>query len=202
MMKYMLVFFCLSAHFVFAKSQGIEAMKKDTSNIELLIDQKDIKSKIIEQAQKIDEDYKDEEIVILMIMKGSFVFASDFIRELKTLFTLESISCSSYGQKGTRRGKLTVQGLEKLDLKSKNVLIIDDIFDSGNTLSTVKREILKKHPKTVKSLVLLLKKTPRRLKDAILPDYYVFEIEDKFVIGYGLDYKEYLRNLKGIYFIQ
>jgi hypoxanthine phosphoribosyltransferase len=176
-------------------------METDFSNIELLIDQKDIKIKIIELAQKIDADYKDQEIIILMILKGSFVFTADFIREIKTAFSIETLKCSSYGQKGTHRGKLTIQGLENLDLKSKNVLIIDDIFDSGHTLTKVISEVTKQSPKSVKSLVLLVKKMSQKLKNIKNPDYFLFEIEDKFVIGYGLDYKEYFRGLKGIYSI-
>ncbi|EKE21519.1 MAG: hypothetical protein ACD_7C00207G0002 [uncultured bacterium] len=201
MIKYFYLFYFLASA-AFAKYQGIEDMNIDISNIEMLIDHKEIKSKIFQTVQKIDEDYKNEEIVVLMLLKGSIIFASDFIRELKTPFTLETITCSSYGLKGTQRGGLTIQGLEKLNLESKNVLIIDDIFDSGNTLSNVRKEILKKNPKSVKSVVLLLKDTPKRLKNVELPEYFLFEIEDKFVIGYGLDYKEYLRGLKDIYFIR
>lgn len=177
-------------------------MEPDFSNIEVLIDQKEIKSKIIQLSQRIDLDYKDEEIVILMILKGAFVFVSDLIREIKTPFSIETINCSSYSQRGKKRGELTVSGLENLDLKSKNVLIIDDIFDSGNTISTVIKEVSKQNPLSIKSGVLLVKKTQKKIKNVIYPDYYLFEIEDKFVVGYGLDYKEYFRGLKGIYFIQ
>ena len=186
----------------YAKSQGLESMEAESSNIELMINQNDIKSKIIEIAQIIDQDYKYEEIVIIMIMKGAFILTSDLVREIKSPFSIEAITCSSYGQNGSKRGSLKIKGIEDLDLKSKNVLIVDDIFDSGNTLSNVVKEVLKQNPKSVKSLVLLMKKTPNRIKDVILPSYYLFEIEDKFVIGYGLDYKEYFRGLKGIYFIQ
>ncbi len=201
MIRYFCIF-CLIALNAFSNYQGIESMKDDFSNIQILIDQKEIRSKIIEIAQTIDSDYKDKEIVILMIMKGAFIFTSDLIREIKTPFCVETISCSSYGQKGKHRGELTVKGLENLDLKSKHVLIVDDIFDSGNTLSTVTKEVEKQSPSSIKSLVLLVKKSPNRIKNFIFPNYYLFEIEDKFVIGYGLDYKEYFRGLKGIYFIQ
>lgn len=174
-------------------------MEPNFSNIKLLIDSQDIKAKIIQISQKIDFDYKDKEIVIVMILKGSFIFTADLIREIKTPFSIETITCSSYGKKGTKRGSLTVKGLENLDLKYKNVLIIDDIFDSGATISAVSQEIQKQNPATIKSLVMLVKKTKNRIKNSIFPDYYLFEVEDKFVIGYGLDYKEYFRGLKGIY---
>lgn len=177
-------------------------MEENFSDIELLIDQNDIKSKIITLSQKIDLDYKDKEIVILMILKGAFVFTSDLIREIKTPFSLETITCSSYGMKGKERGELIIHGLENLDLKSKNVLIIDDIFDSGKTISSVTKKVSKLNPASIKTLVLLVKKTKKTLKKSIFPDYYLFEIEDKFVVGYGLDYKEYFRGLKGIYTIR
>jgi hypoxanthine phosphoribosyltransferase len=132
-------------------------------------------------------------------MKGSFIFTSDFVREIKTPFSIQAVTCSSYGQRGKKRGELTIKGLEDLDLRSKHVLIIDDICDSGKTFEAIKKEVEKQKPSSVKGLVMLLKKNPKRIKEASLPDYYLFEIEDKFVVGYGLDYKEYFRGLKGIY---
>jgi len=198
--KVFCLFFFIAVN-VYSANQGIEFMKTDISNIELLISHKDIKSKIIEMAQVIDRDYKDEGIVILMIMKGSFIFTADLIRELKTPFCLEAITCSSYGQKGKQRGELMIRGWEKIDLKSKNVLIIDDVYDSGNTMTTVIKEISKQNPKSIKSMVALVKKSPR-VQDFIFPNYYLFEIENEFVVGYGLDYKEYFRGLKGLYIIK
>lgn len=202
MIRYFFCIFCLIAINSQAKYQGLECMKTELSNVELMIGQKEIKSKIIEIAQTIDEDYKDKEIFIVMLMKGAFIFTSDLIREIKTPFSLGTVSCSSYGEKGTKRGELKIEGLKNLDLHSRHVLIVDDIFDSGNTLDKVTKEVLKLSPSSVKSVVLLVKKTPNRLKDVSLPTYSLFEIEDKFVVGYGLDYKEYFRGLKGIYFVE
>ena len=159
-------------------------------------------SKIVQLAEIVDQDYKDQEIVFLMIMKGAFIFTSDLIREIKTPFSVEAVKCSSYGLRGKQRGELTIQGLEKLNLKDKNVIVVDDIFDSGKTLTSVMDFVEKQNPKSVKSLIMLVKDTPRRLKDVKLPDYSLFQIEDKFVVGYGLDYKEYFRGLKGIYSIE
>jgi len=186
----------------FIKTEGYENMDLDFSNLELMISQEDIKSKIVQLADRIDQDYKDLEIVFVMIMKGAFIFTSDLVREIKTPFSVEAIKCSSYGYRGKQRGELTIQGLEKLDLKGKNVIVVDDIFDSGKTLSSVMDHVEKQNPKSVKSLILLVKDTPRRLKDINLPDYSLFQIDDKFVVGYGLDYKEYFRGLKGIYSIE
>ncbi len=186
----------------FFTTEGREDMDVDFSNLKLMISQEDIKSKIVEFAEKIDDEYKNKEIVFLMIMKGSFVFTSDLIREIKTPFSIETISCSSYGLRGKERGELTIRGLERLDLKAKHVIVVDDIFDSGTTLFSVVKEVEKQKPASLKSLVLLVKKTDRRLKNVNLPNYVLFEIPDKFVVGYGLDYKEYFRGLKGVYSVE
>ncbi|MFA6119213.1 MAG: hypoxanthine phosphoribosyltransferase [Parachlamydiales bacterium] len=177
-------------------------MKEVFSKFKLIISQEEIKSKIFQIAQKLDEEYNNKEITIIMILKGSFIFVSDLVREMKTPFNIEAISCSSYGSKGTKRGELSIQGLNELDIKSKHVLLIDDIFDSGNTTTAVMNEINKKNPASLKTLVLLFKKTSKKLKNIVLPDLFLFEVEDKFVVGYGLDYKEYFRGLKGIYSIE
>ncbi|NGX32555.1 MAG: Hypoxanthine phosphoribosyltransferase [Candidatus Anoxychlamydiales bacterium] len=184
------------------KTEGKVNMDVDFSNLELMISQEDIKSKIVQLAETIDDEYKDKEIVFLMIMKGAFIFTSDLVREIKTPFSIEAIKCSSYGLRGKERGELTIQGLEKVDLKSKHVIVVDDIYDSGKTLSSVMKEVAKQNPASLKSLILLVKNTERRLKNIDLPDYSLFEIEDKFVVGYGLDYKEYFRGLKGIYSVE
>jgi len=186
----------------FIKTEGKVDMDIDFSNLELMISQEDIKSKIVQLAQTIDDDYKDKEIVFLMIMKGAFIFTSDLVREIKTPFSIETIKCSSYGLRGKERGELTIQGLEKLDLQSKHVIVVDDIYDSGKTLSSVMKEVKKQNPASLKSLILLVKNTERRLENIDLPDFSLFEIEDKFVVGYGLDYKEYFRGLKGIYSVE
>ncbi len=193
---------CMTSLFANINMQGLDETDPDFSNLNLLISPEDINSKIIQTAYKIDEDYFGKEIVIIMIMKGSFVFVSDLIREIKTPFSVETINASSYGKKGSKRGKLKIEGLDKLNLKGKHVLLIDDIFDSGNTLNSVSKKIEEKNPASVKTVIMLLKKTPNRLENATLPNYYLFEIEDDFVIGYGLDYKEYFRGLKGIYFVR
>ena len=125
---------------------------------------------------------------------------ADLIRALKTPCTIECVKASSYGQLGVKRGELTITGLDRVDLTSKNVLVVDDIIDSGETMSRVFSELNKKNPKSIKSLVLLSKKVPRTV--SFIPDYVLFEIEDLFVIGYGLDYKEFYRGLPGVYFFK
>jgi hypoxanthine phosphoribosyltransferase len=166
-------------------------------NKELLISSKKISQKVEEVARILNEEYRNEELTILIVLKGAICISADLIEHLTIPFQIEFIKASSYGQNGTERGALTIQGIENLDLTSKNILIVDDIFDTGHTMSGIIARLQEKNPKSVKSLVLLLKKVPRQI--TYLPDYVLFEIENRFVIGYGLDYKEYYRGLPGIY---
>ncbi len=168
------------------------------SHLSLMITPEAICKEIKKMARHLDNEYRDQELVIVMILKGSLCFVADLIREMKKDIQLECIQCSSYGKLGTQQGTLTVSGIEKLDIESKHVLIVDDIADSGKTLAAVVPQIHRLNPKSVKTLVLLEKK---RNNVCFHPDWSLFKIEDKFVIGYGLDYKEYSRGLKGIYFL-
>ncbi len=134
-------------------------------------------------------------------MKGAVCFGADLIREINNpKTTLNYIRCSSYGQRGTQRGELTISNLDELDIASKQVILIDDIFDSGTTLSSVASILKTKNPASLKTLVVLEKKG-KNLTDT-RPDISLFEIEDKFVVGYGLDWIERYRGLKGIHSIE
>ena len=124
---------------------------------------------------------------------------ADLIRHLEIPFQLEFVKAQSYGQRGTKPAALTLMGFEDFDLTDKHILLVDDIYDSGRTLKAAKQNLLSKHPKTLKTLVLLRKKIPVKEREETPFDYVCFDIEDHFVVGYGLDYKEYFRGLKGIY---
>ena len=163
----------------------------------LLISPEEIAEKIQETAVQIDREYQDKEITFVLVMKGSICVASDLIRSLKTPFTLECIRASSYGQNGTTPGELYLEGFDRLNLEGKDVIVIDDIFDTGRTMDGILKKLQTKNPRSLKSLVLLLKDVPHKV--SILPDYSLFTISDLFVIGYGLDYKELYRGLPGVY---
>lgn len=167
------------------------------AQLELLISEQSIVSKISEAASALNAEYRGKELTVVMIMKGALCLVADLIRHLKVPCSVEFIQASSYGQRGTKRGELTILGLENMELAEKHVLVVDDIFDSGATLSEVVRRLETQGPKSLKSLVLLSKKVPR--KTAYQPDHVLFEIEDRFVVGYGLDYKEHYRGLPGVY---
>lgn len=167
--------------------------------LEVLITPEKIHEKIKEIAVQIDKEFQNEELTIVMVMKGAICVSADLIRQLNTTTFLEYIKASSYGNNGANRGELKVIGLDKLDLESKNVLLVDDIFDSGTTMTSLVAQLKLKNPKKLKTLVLLMKKIPRETK--YRPDYVLFDIDDHFVVGYGLDYKELYRGLPGIFAI-
>ncbi|MBF8262640.1 MAG: hpt [Parachlamydiales bacterium] len=166
-------------------------------NLKPLILQKQIATKIAEIARAIDREYQGKDLVILMVLKGAICLAADLIRAIQIACDIEVVQCKSYGSGGTRRKALQILGLEPLELQGRDVLIVDDIFDSGHTLDGLMQAIALKKPRSVKSLVLLYKNVQRTV--ALRPDYVLFEIENHFVVGYGLDYKELYRGLPGVY---
>jgi hypoxanthine phosphoribosyltransferase len=156
--------------------------------IEILLDENKIKEKVKELGEKITEEYKDKKPVFIGVLKGAFMFLADLVRNVKIDIDFDVVSL----YKGEKEKCLLVLEREVLtDLKDRDVLIVDEILDSGKTLSFLIEHIKGKGARSVKTCVLLRKK-----KDALIePDFYGFEIPDKFVIGYGLDYKEKYRNL-------
>ncbi len=166
-------------------------------NLELLISQEELASKIAEVAQQINSDYADKNLTLVMIMKGSACVTIDLMRYLTVPFKLEYVKASSYGYNGSTNGALTLSGLNQVEIEGRDVLLIDDIFETGNTILKVTEALMEHHPKSIKTLLLLVKNIPR--KTTYRPDYTLFEIENRFVIGYGLDYKELYRGLPAIY---
>ncbi len=167
------------------------------NKLKLLISQETILTRVAEVAQDLDQQYKGEELVLIAVMKGALCIAADLIRSLKTPTTFEWVHASSYGQGGIVRGELCIEGCEKLDLESKHVLLVDDIFDTGHTLVKILSQLKDKKPRSLKSLVLLSKQIQR--DHSYEPDYTLFSVENWFVVGWGLDYKELYRGLPGIY---
>ena len=169
------------------------------NTLKLMIPKEEINKRIQETARTLEKDYEGKEITFLMVLKGSLCFTSDLIRELKHPCSVETIRASSYGQRGTERGEITIHTLGNLDLDGKDIIIIDDICDSGQTLYKLKEHLSSKYnPSSLKTLVLLTKSVGK-IDEHIPPDYSLFDIENKFVVGYGLDYKEYFRGLPAIY---
>jgi hypoxanthine phosphoribosyltransferase len=169
-------------------------MKTQQSEIErVLLSETQIAERVKEVAKKIDEEYQGKEVIAVCILKGSVIFFADLIRAMKTPVNVEFMKVSSYGFGTSSSGKLSV-GLDLLsNIEGKDVLIVEDIIDSGNTMYALKDMLKTRNPASIR-IVTLLDKPARRVMD-INADYTCFEIEDEFVIGYGLDYAEKYRDL-------
>lgn len=165
--------------------------------MEELFSSESIQRRLREVAVALDSRYGRDGVDLILIMKGALCLASDLMRVMLSPIRLDFISCKSYGMAGAQRQELLIEGLENLDLHSRDVLVVDDIFDSGETMKNVVKAIQGLDPKSVASLVLLTKLVDR--KTSYRPDYSLFDVEDRFVVGYGLDFKERYRNLPGIF---
>ena len=170
-----------------------------TERAQILISESDLKTKIKEMADKISADYQGEEVLFVGILKGCIHFYSDLTREISIPLTMDFMAISSYGAGTTSSGEVKL--LKDLDksICDKNVIIVEDIIDSGNTLSYLKRLLSSRRPKSIKICTLLDK--PSRRKVDIDPDYSCFTIPDEFVFGYGLDVDQYYRGEKNIYIL-
>jgi hypoxanthine phosphoribosyltransferase len=144
-------------------------------------------------AKQLDKLYENRTPVVVCILKGSVLFSSDLIRNMKTPLTIDFMSVSSYGSGTKSTGGLTVKKDLSVDIKGRDVLIVEDIIDSGNTLYKLKKLLNERAPSSVNIVTLLDK--PERREVPMEPEYTCFTIEDEFVVGYGLDYDEKYRNL-------
>ncbi len=156
-----------------------------------------IQTKISEIAKKISEDYKGKKPVIIGILKGSFIFMADIIRDLNLDITIEFVHISSYGSSKTSSGVCVLQKDIETDIMGRDIIIIEDIVDSGNTLDFLINSLKKRNPSSIRTCALINKMVRREHNITI--DYYGFDIENEFIVGYGLDYDEQFRNLSGIY---
>ena len=163
-----------------------------SENISVLISEEKIKNRIHEIAMQLNEKYKGEKVTIVCTLKGAFVFAADLVRELDIDIRMEFISASSY--KGTEStGTLVMKQSVDKPITNENVIVVEDILDTGRTLKHLSEYFKKQQPKSL-MLVTLLDKPDRRVTD-IQCDIVGFTIPDKFVVGYGLDYDQQYRNL-------
>lgn len=162
--------------------------------IKILIDEKKLNERIKEIAEEISKDLKSEEIVLVCILKGAAYFAIDLSKKITdSVVILDFMKASSYGNNKETTGNVELTIDLSTDIENKNVIIVEDIIDSGYTLNYLYDYLKKKNPKTLKICVLLDKKE-RREKN-IKVDYTAFEVENKFIVGYGLDYEDKYRNL-------
>jgi hypoxanthine phosphoribosyltransferase len=158
----------------------------------VLITEDDIAHRIMEMAREIQRDFTNRELVVVSLLNGTVMFLADLIRHLSLPLRLDFIGVSSYGA-GTKSGQLVFTKELRLDVRGRDVLLVDDILDTGKTMVRVLEKLRRLEPKRIKTCVLL-NKAARRTEN-VEADYVGFEIPDFFVIGYGLDYAERYRNL-------
>lgn len=159
----------------------------------VLISESEIKNKVSELADIINREYADKELIVIGVLKGCFVFISDLLRNLKCDARVYFMEVSSYNSGTVSSGKIKIKKDLDVDIEGKDVLIAEDIIDSGKTLSHLMELLNLRKPKSLKICALLSK--PSRREVEMEADYTGFVIEDKFIVGYGLDYAEKFRQL-------
>lgn len=165
-------------------------------SIEPFISEEDIQTKVRQLASEINDHYDGQPIVVLGILKGSFMFLSDLVKHLNMPLEIEFMSISSYGDDMESSGKLRIELDVRKSIAGKRVLLVEDLIDTGNSLFTNLETLRAKNPLSL-DVVTLLSKNKRREKDVNIT-FNGFTIENKFVVGYGMDYAEKHRNLPHI----
>lgn len=174
----------------------------DLSQRKILISREDIAKKVKELGQQITEDYKDKEqpLVVISVLKGAIPFTADLIRSIDLPLRLEVLVASSYGSGTVSSGKVNIKYKSFDDLTGCNVILVDDIIDTGYTLQAIGRTMEDFNPNHVAYCTFLNK--PDRRKSDLKVEYMGYDIPDKFVIGYGLDYDSKYRELPDIEYIE
>ena len=161
---------------------------------EVLLTEEQIRARVKEMAAEISEEYAGKNPVFVGVMRGVCVFFSDFIREFKDHCNIDFMAVSSY--RGTQSsGECVITKDVTLELRNRHVIILEDIYDTGKSLDFTYNFLMTKKPASVKIITLLDKPARRKPWITLQPDMVGFTIEDKFVVGYGLDYNEQFRNL-------
>lgn len=160
---------------------------------EVLFSEEQLARRIEEIAEQINRDYADKEILLVSVLRGSFIFMADLARKITRPCRIDFMSVSSYGKSTTSSGQVQITKDLSEDISGLHVIVIEDILDSGNTLSYLLRILEQRHPASIRLCTLLDK--PDRRKVEVAVHYSGFTIPDAFVVGYGLDYAERYRNL-------
>lgn len=151
-------------------------------------------------ASQIENDYGDEKIVFICLLKGSFMFTSDLIRKIHNPSRVDFIRASSYGTGKNSKGEVTISKDIEEGIEGENVIIVEDIIDSGLTLTCVRNLLQDRKPKSLRICALIDKRARRKAE--IEADYVGFTLEDGFVVGYGIDFAEMYRNLPDIFVVE
>ncbi len=160
----------------------------------ILITEEEIKAKVAELGRQITQEYDGKNPLMLCVLKGSVVFYADLIRAIECPVEIDFIRASSYGSGTVSGGKVNFSVGGHVEIEGRDVILVEDILDTARTLYTVKTEMMRSNPASLK-IVTLLDKPSRRVVKGFSAEYSGFAIEDHFVVGYGLDYAEQFRNL-------
>ncbi|OPY74417.1 MAG: Hypoxanthine phosphoribosyltransferase [Syntrophorhabdus sp. PtaU1.Bin058] len=165
-----------------------------------LFSKEDIEGAVKRLASLIEKDFEGEDILFVCLLKGSFVFTSDLVRCIRNPSKVDFMRVSSYGNAMESKGEISVTKDLEEDIKDRNVVIVEDIIDSGLTLKSIREMLEKRKPKMLKICALVDKRARREVE--IEGDYIGFTIDDGFIVGYGIDYAELYRNYPEIYVVE
>lgn len=160
---------------------------------QVLISEETLEKRIAELGKQITEDYDNKDLLVVGILKGANIFMSDLVRKINTKMMMDFMVVSSYGSGAVSSGVVKIIKDLDFDIEGKHIVIVEDIIDTGLTLSYLKEYLENRHAASVKICSLLNK--PSRRQNHVEIDYLGFEVPDEFIIGYGIDYAENYRNL-------
>ncbi len=177
-------------------------MKDIRSELKVLLDAEKVQNRIAELAVEISNDFKDKAVKIICVLRGGIFFTVDLTKKLDLIFDMDFVEISSYGNDQESSGNIVVKKdlTDTENLNEKHLIILEDIIDTGKSLKFLTEYLKKFNPLSVSSCVLLDKKSRRT--ENIVADYVGFVIPDKFIIGYGLDYCNYFRNVDYIGYLE
>ena len=169
--------------------------------ISVYLTEEQLNKRIAEIGKEITKRYKGESVILIVILKGSIFFATELAKRIDLPMNIEFMSVSSYGSGTESSGVVKIKKDIETSIEGENVIIVEDIIDSGNTLSRLMPMLRERNPKSL-TLCTLLDKPDRRVVDDVVCDFTGFVIPDKFVVGFGLDYDQRYRNLPYIGFVE
>lgn len=177
-----------------------ESLSSRQSGLHILVEGSAISRAVKKLALRINKDYAGKSLLVIGILKGSFIFMADLIRQLKIPVEVDFVQCSSYRSGAQSCGRIKVSKRLRQSIEGRKVLLVEDIIDSGLTAYCILNYLRRKKPASLKLCALADK--PSRRKKSVVIDYLGFEVPDKFIVGYGLDWNEKYRNLPDFYILE
>jgi hypoxanthine phosphoribosyltransferase len=168
--------------------------------LKLLFPRAEIETQVQRLAAEISRDFQDRELLIVGVLKGSFLFIADLVRAITSPLIVDFVRLASYGSETRSSGIVEIRQDLEIPLQGRDVLIVEDIIDSGNTLETLYHRLLLRGPRSLKICTLIDKRSARQVD--IEADYVGMSMEEGFIVGYGLDFDERYRNLPEIYLLE